>query len=224
MLDTRMRSYLSQGLGMGKKGRDRSSRRRAFDDDAFEGNGIPPPSLRPAFRKPSQDNAPAGPAIEATVTWFNAEKGFGFVELGDGTGDAFLHVAVLQKAGHEVVAPQTKLRVQIGQGQKGRQVTAVLEVDASNASAAQANPRSSPNDRGRAELTTATEVGGTVKWFKSDKGFGFAVADDGGKDVFVHSSIVQKAGLEALVDGQRVVMRVVNSQKGREAISIALSG
>ena len=114
---------------MGKKGRDRGSRRREFDDDdsfgARDGRYEPP---RQAFRRtPRQDVAPSGPPVDATVKWFNEEKGFGFVELGDGSGDAFLHIGVLQSAGHDVVAPETKLRVQVGQGQKGRQVTAVLE-------------------------------------------------------------------------------------------------
>ena len=99
---------------------------------------------RQSFRRtPREDAAPTGPAVDATVKWFNAEKGFGFVELGDGSGDAFLHIGVLQNAGHDVVAPETKLRVQVGQGQKGRQVTAVLEVDASGAGAAQPSSRRS---------------------------------------------------------------------------------
>lgn len=213
---------------MGKKGRDRSQRRREFDDDVFGGRNTrdegPPPSLR---RTPRED-APAGPALDATVKWFNAEKGFGFVELSDGSGDAFLHIAVLQNAGHDAVVPETRLRVQVGQGQKGRQVTAVLEVDASGAGAPQPNrrpaaPRMS-SDRGRADAGPASEVEGTVKWFNPDKGFGFAVAEDGGKDVFIHISVVEKAGISVLADGQRVSMQVVKTQKGREAISITPLG
>ena len=95
----------------------------------------PARALRAAAPSISKDTptrcGPSGPPVDATVKWFNEEKGFGFVELGDGSGDAFLHIGVLQSVGHDVVAPETKLRVQVGQGQKGRQVTAVLEVDAS---------------------------------------------------------------------------------------------
>ena len=124
---------------MGKKGRDRGSRRREFDDDDLFGarNGRYEPPRQAFRRTPRQDAAPSGPPVDATVKWFNEEKGFGFVELGDGSGDAFLHIGVLQNAGHDVVAPETKLSVQVGQGQKGRQVTAVLEVDASGVGAAQ---------------------------------------------------------------------------------------
>jgi cold shock protein len=217
---------------MGKKGRDRGQRRRGFDDDNFGG-----PDTReevryqPPFRRPSsrEDAAPSGPSVDATVKWFNAEKGFGFVELGDGSGDAFLHIGVLQNAGHDVVAPETKLKVQVGQGQKGRQVTAVLEVDASSAAAAAAQPARRPppkggsSDRGRPDPSTASPVEGTVKWFNPDKGFGFAVAEDGDKDVFIHISVVEKAGMRTLAENQRVSMMVVKTQKGREAISLTLA-
>lgn len=215
---------------MGKKGRDRGQRRRGFDDDTFGG-----PDTReevryqPPFRRsPREDAAPSGPALDATVKWFNAEKGFGFVELGDGSGDAFLHIGVLQNAGHDVVAPETKLKVQVGQGQKGRQITAVLEVDASSAAAAAQPGRRPPpktsSDRGRPDPSTASAVEGTVKWFNPDKGFGFAVAEDGDKDVFIHISVVEKAGMRTLAENQRVTMQVVKTQKGREAISLTLAG
>ncbi|MBB6470324.1 CspA family cold shock protein [Aminobacter lissarensis] len=45
---------------------------------------------------------------------------------------------------------------------------------------------------------------GTVKWFNSAKGFGFIQPDDGGQDVFVHISAVERAGLSTLVDGQKI--------------------
>jgi cold shock protein len=67
-------------------------------------------------------------------------------------------------------------------------------------------------------------VDGTVKWFNADKGFGFVVAEDGDKDVFVHISVVEKAGINVLAECQRVSMQVVKTQKGREAISLTLLG
>ena len=74
----------------------------------------------------------------------------------------------------------------------------------------------------RPDPATASELHGTVKWFNGQKGFGFVAAEDGGKDVFLHISIVDRAGIQVLPEGRQVRMRVVKTQKGREAISVAL--
>jgi CspA family cold shock protein len=59
---------------------------------------------------------------------------------------------------------------------------------------------------------------GTVKWFNAQKGFGFIQPDEGGKDVFVHISAVERAGLFNLNEGQKVKYEVVRSQKtGKES-------
>ena len=57
---------------------------------------------------------------------------------------------------------------------------------------------------------------GTVKWFNATKGFGFIQPDDGGKDVFVHISAVERAGLSSLNEGAKVTFDVVPN-KGKES-------
>jgi CspA family cold shock protein len=57
---------------------------------------------------------------------------------------------------------------------------------------------------------------GTVKWFNATKGFGFIQPDNGGKDVFVHISAVEKAGFSNLAEGAKVSYEVVN-ERGKEA-------
>jgi CspA family cold shock protein len=59
-------------------------------------------------------------------------------------------------------------------------------------------------------------ITGSVKWFNAGKGFGFIVPEGGGKDVFVHITAVQAAGLSGLNDGQRVSFEVVK-ERGKEA-------
>jgi CspA family cold shock protein len=54
---------------------------------------------------------------------------------------------------------------------------------------------------------------GTVKWFNSQKGFGFIQPDDGGKDVFVHISAVERAGMHGLNEGQKVSYEVIADRK-----------
>lgn len=57
---------------------------------------------------------------------------------------------------------------------------------------------------------------GTVKWFNAQKGFGFIQPSDGGKDVFVHISAVERAGLNGLREGQKVRFEVV-TERGKQA-------
>ena len=54
---------------------------------------------------------------------------------------------------------------------------------------------------------------GTVKWFNSQKGFGFIEPEAGGKDVFVHISAVERAGLQSLVEGQKVGFELLVDQR-----------
>jgi len=167
-----------------------------------------------------------GTPVDAIVKWFKSEKGFGFVELSNGTGDAFLHIGALQAAGYDSVPPGAKLKVYVGSGAKGAQVTRVLEVD--TAGAAERAPPQRFGDQQRPprrhpDPSTAVQVTGTVKWFDDNKGFGFVQSNDGGKDVFVHISILGPSGVQHLAEGQPVTMRVVDTPKGREALSIALA-
>jgi CspA family cold shock protein len=62
------------------------------------------------------------------VKWFNPEKGFGFVELSDGSGDGFLHGTVLAQNGISAVQPGDTLEVAVGPGHTGPHVTEVLSV------------------------------------------------------------------------------------------------
>ncbi len=58
---------------------------------------------------------------------------------------------------------------------------------------------------------------GTVKWFNATKGFGFIQPDDGSKDVFVHISAVERAGLRSLVDGQKVSFAIETGNNGKSS-------
>ncbi|BAF90043.1 cold shock protein [Azorhizobium caulinodans ORS 571] len=236
MAQAKIGDLTSTEIHMSRNRDFREPRRRGFDDDY-----APPPSRDRAFGGerafPSHSSfsapAPSGPPIEATVKWFNPEKGFGFVELSDGSGDVFLHARALEAAGQESVPPGSKLSVRVGQGQKGRQVTEVLEVDTSTAEAAP--PRRAPAGPGgfgggaprsggpRAASGPTEERVGTVKWYNPEKGFGFIAVEGGGKDVFVHVTVVSRSGLADLSEGQRVVVQVGQGPKGPEARGIEVA-
>jgi CspA family cold shock protein len=222
-------------LNMTNRGRGRPSRRRGFDDD-FSFDRAPPGDLpRPAPSWPS--SAGFGPEHDATVKWFNPEKGFGFVALSDGSGDAFLHANTLNQSGHNAVSPGATLRVRIGQGQKGRQVSEVLSVDETTATPSAGRGAGAARGAGGfgdrpggfgggaaprrgAPTGPSVEMQGTVKWYNATKGFGFVAPSEGGKDVFVHASALQRAGVMQLAEGQTIWMDVVQGAKGPEAAAI----
>lgn len=64
---------------------------------------------------------------------------------------------------------------------------------------------------------------GTVKWFNPTKGFGFIEPEGGGKDVFVHISAVEQAGLATLHEGQRIEFETESDRRGVKAIGLSVS-
>jgi CspA family cold shock protein len=61
---------------------------------------------------------------------------------------------------------------------------------------------------------------GTVKFFNSDKGFGFVAPEGGGKDVFVHATAVEAAGMRSLSEGQRISFDTQPDTKGSKAVNL----
>ena len=206
--------------------RSRRPRKRGFDDDfpiGGDGGGWSPPSPSFAPSRPPMASFSNGPETGAVVKWFNAEKGFGFVEVSGGSGDAFLHVSVLQRAGADAVAPGANLRVRVGPGQKGQQVTEVLEIKEGDVppppsprfGSGGGGARFSPPPPGSGE-----EMRGIVKWYNPQKGFGFVTPESGGKDVFIHATALERSGVPPLAEGQTVTMTVVQGRKGPEAATV----
>jgi CspA family cold shock protein len=198
-----------------------NSRRRAFDADTYN----PQPrafGTRPQFSETRFESS-SDPPVRAVVKWFNPEKGFGFVELSDGSGDGFLHGTVLAQSGISAVQPGDTLEVAIGPGHTGPHVTEVLSVDRSTT--VPGAPRVSspqPATSGGLSSDLAVEETGTVKWFNAEKGFGFIARDNGGKDVFVHISALERSRITSLDEGQAVIVDIVEGRKGLEAARIRL--
>ena len=66
----------------------------------------------------------------------------------------------------------------------------------------------------------STTQTGTVKWFDDGKGFGFIAPEGGGKDVFVHATAVEMAGMQSLAEGQRVSFDIQHDAKGSKAVNL----
>jgi cold shock protein len=211
-------------MGRGNEHRSRQRQSGAQPPDPW-GDYAPPPAFERTPRSQAS-TASSGRETEARVKWFNPDKGFGFVELTDGSGEAFLHVRQVEAAGHSSLASGTTLVVQVGPGQKGPQVNAIVSVDTSTAGPEPARrgprPPSQRPDQSRqgSSPAAAPDTLGTVKWYDQVKGFGFIAVEGESKDLFVHVSALERAGLSRLEQGQKVRVAIVEGRKGREVGAI----
>lgn len=164
-----------------------------------------------------QDAAPQGESVRVKLKWYNTTKGFGFVVPVDDPCDAFVHITTLQDAGVRELGEGAELICHVVKGPKGALVTQVESL---------IHPGTAPEPIShRIEIDGEEQIdtmGGTVKWYKPDKGFGFIIPEDGQKDVFVHKTCLDKNGLDILIPGQRVRMTVRTVPKGREVIEFDL--
>ncbi len=151
------------------------------------------------------------------MKWFNTTKGFGFLTPAGTDLDAFLHVSVLQRANFGDIPNGTMVTCTLEQGPKGLLVSELLEVHDGRQPKAPVPRRPDPE-----EIEDQESFPGAVKWFNVEKGFGFITLDDGEGDVFVHKTVLRKCDVRDLEAEDRVIVKVHEVAKGREAIWVAL--
>ena len=154
-----------------------------------------------------------------TVKFFNTSKGFGFIQPDDGTPDVFVHISALERSGVNDLQEGDRVSFEVEEDRRSGKLAAVdLRVTGSGggSSASRPDQRSQSNFRapgGSRPMGGARSSGprqtegsgsGTVKWFNMTKGFGFIQSHQGGDDVFVHISAVERAGLRDLQEGEIV--------------------
>ncbi len=146
---------------------------------------------------------------KGTVKFFNAQKGFGFVQREDGGEDVFVHISAVERAGLESLAEGQGLEFTLVD--RGGKISAsdlvvvgdVIPVEKREAAAA---PQ---------RQLTGEKATGTVKFFNAMKGFGFITRDDGQPDAFVHISAVERSGMRALNEGDRLQFDIEVDRRGK---------
>jgi cold shock protein len=116
---------------------DRGPKRGGYDDDqpsADRASGVQPNYLRPSApgeRRPTPASQVAGVTTESigTVKMYKADKGFGFVGQNDGGKDVFVHASALARGGLSGLVEGQRVRMQIGQGQKGLEARSIKLLD-----------------------------------------------------------------------------------------------
>lgn len=151
-----------------------------------------------------------------TVKFFNAAKGFGFIQKDGGGEDVFVHISAVERAGLDGLAEGQQLKftlVDRGGKVSASDLEAVGDVIA-------VEKREAP----QRELT-GERASGTVKFFNAMKGFGFITRDDGQPDAFVHISAVERSGMSGLNEGDRLEFDIEVDRRGKySAVNLSPQG
>jgi cold shock protein len=187
--------------------------------------------------------APRGPAMPAqvigegkgVVKFFNGQKGFGFIQVDDRPDDVFVHISAVEQAGLTGLAEGQPLEFTLVD--RGGKVSATdLVIDGEPMPVPERAPRPDRGgfdrggdrggfqrgggDRGgfdRAPMreSTGERANGTVKFFNDMKGFGFIQRDDGGEDVFVHISALERSGVGNVTQNDRLAFDIEVDRRGK---------
>ncbi len=142
-----------------------------------------------------------------TVKFFNAHKGFGFIQRDGGGEDVFVHISAVERAGLEGLAEGQQLKFNLVD--RGGKVSA-SDLEAVGDVIAVAKRDEAPQRELTGERAT-----GTVKFFNGMKGFGFITRDDGQPDAFVHISAVERSGMSGLNEGDRLEFDIEVDRRGK---------
>ncbi len=186
---------------------------------------------------------PGGPPMPAQVIgsgkgivkFFNGQKGFGFIQVDDRPDDVFVHISAVEQAGLTGLAEGQPLEFTLVD--RGGKVSATdLVIDGEPIAVPERAPRpersfdrdrppregggfrggdrdSAP--RGPQRESTGERANGTVKFFNDMKGFGFVQRDDGGEDVFVHISALERSGMGQVTQGDRLAFDIEIDRRGK---------
>jgi CspA family cold shock protein len=134
---------------------------------------------------------------QGTVRWFDTERGFGFIALGDDAEDLFVHASeIVGQDGTKSLREGQAVEFEVGESDRGPQARQVRVT-------------------GDVAADAALGVLGTVNWYEPAKGYGFVTPDSGDGEIFVHSSAIVGGGV--IAEGQRVAFLVVEGEKGPQA-------
>lgn len=146
------------------------------------------------------------------VKFFNAQKGFGFIQRDEGGDDVFVHISQVERAGLSALAEGQELQFNLVD--RGGKVSAAdLQIIGDVIPVQQRGPQRS---------LTGEKAVGTVKFFNAMKGFGFITRDDGKEDAFVHISAVERSGLSGIQEGDRFEFDLEVDRRGKHsAVNLA---
>lgn len=164
-----------------------------------------------------------------TVKWFNSQKGFGFITPHEGGEDLFVHQTAINAEGFRTLNENDEVFYDVtNEGGKLKAINVCGDADGSplkqQGSRGGRGPPSAPRKWPDGAVPSEGKQIGTVKWFNSEKGFGFVAPQEGGEDLFVHQSAVHAPGFRSLMEGEMVEFKVVEERGKQKAIDVTGPG
>jgi len=197
---------------------DRGGDRGGFNNDRGGGFGGP----RGGGSRPSMPAQVVGTG-SGVVKFFNAQKGFGFIQCDDKPDDVFVHISAVEQAGLQGLAEGQPLEFTLVD-RGGKTSATDLVIDGEPMPVPDRPQRDDRGGDGGFERKprrepTGERANGTVKFFNDMKGFGFIERDDGGEDAFVHISALERSGMGPVEQGDRLAFDIEVDQRGKYSAS-----
>ena len=156
-------------------------------------------------------NAPADEQDhhQGRVKWFSEKRGYGFIQIGD--EEVFIHRSTLLAFGIAKLQNDDIVTVSLTVSDRGHIVDTLFGVE---------RPPIPPELM--ADTAEDGEVLAEVKFFNNHKGYGFIVTDGIDEDIFIHFRIIEKNGFSALEQGQKLLVRLEDGDRGKQVTTIRL--
>jgi len=167
---------------------------------------------------------------KGVVKWFNSQKGFGFITPLSGGDDLFVHQSSINAVGFRTLGENEEVSYDLTEDngkEKAVNVTGSGLGDGGGKGGGRdggagrgRNSRSAPRKWPEGVDPSDGKQIGAVKWFNSEKGFGFIAPASGGEDLFVHQSAISAPGFRSLMEGEEVEFKVVDERGKMKAIDV----
>jgi len=156
------------------------------------------------------------------VKWFNSSKGFGFITPEEGGEDIFVHQSAVNSEGFRTLCDGEQVQFDVIQEDGKEKAINVAAPGGGFVKGDRGRGRRAPEPRKWPEGQAPSEGKqlGTVKWFNSEKGFGFVAPLSGGEDLFVHQSAIHSPGFRSLMEGEEIEFKIVEESGKQKAVEV----